>query len=404
MLKRRLSGQKHKQYIGDIRIAATLLGGSRALEEIVHRSYGYLIPLGLFKTTERQARDQSASVKERLERLMERGQVICEGEQYTLTPLGRDEVNKRLSQFTETGASIRGFLLPTNVSRVTLGVHLGLAALKLPAALLSGSVGLLNDAIDTLLDGLSSLLVYLGIRSDKERVINVVLVTLMLVTGFLTLYEAARRFFVPSKPEVDWFAFLAVILSALVCLALWAYQRYVGLRSGIMALITQSVDSRNHVIVAASVTTGLVASLLRFPLLDTLVGLGVALLILKSAIELAVETVRSLGKEQIDLSRFEFGIAATFQRFLQSQLRDWMLYLVDKQGIGTRAELVARASQALDLNQIPAVRAMELAKGQPQTAGLVEQSLAELFRRGWLSGEELLMVTDAGKKHLGQWI
>jgi hypothetical protein len=285
-----------------------------------------------------------------------------------------------------------------------LGVHLGLAAFKLPAALLSGSVGLLNDAIDTLLDGLSSLLVYLGIRSDKERVINVVLVTLMLVTGFLTLYEAARRFFVPSKPEVDWFAFLAVILSALVCLALWAYQRYVGLRSGIMALITQSVDSRNHVIVAASVTTGLVASLLRFPLLDTLVGLGVALLILKSAIELAVETVRSLGKEEIDLSRFEFGIAATFQRFLQSQLRDWMLYLVDKQGIGTRAELVARASQALDLNQIPAVRAMELAKGQPQAAGLVEQSLAELFRRGWLSGEELLMVTDAGKKHLGQWI
>lgn len=404
-MSKKLSGdQGHRQYVGDIRIAAALLDGPEVLEEIVHRSYSYLKPLGLFKMTERQARDHTAPVKERLENLMERGWIVREGERYALTSLAREEVNKRLSQLSETGALIRRFLLPPNASRVTLGVHLGLAALKLPAALLSGSVGLLNDAIDTLLDGLSSLLVYFGIRFEKERAANVVLVTLMLATGLMTLYEAGRRFFVPFEPDVDWFAFLAAALSALVCLALWAYQRNVGLRSGIMALITQSVDSRNHVIVAASVTAGLIASLLRFSLLDTLVGLGVALLILKSAIELAVETVRSLGEEEIDLSRFEFGIVAPFHRFRQSQLRDWMLYLVDKQGIGTRAELVARASQALDLNHIPAVRAMELARGNPIAAEFIEGSLAELFQRGWLTGEERLSVTDAGRKHLSQWV
>jgi hypothetical protein len=404
MSKQRSGDQKHRQYIGDIRVAATLLDSPRALDEIVHRSYGYLVPLGLFKRTERQVRDQTASVQHRLDDLVQRGWIVGAEGRYTLTPSGREEVNKRLAQLGETGASIRKFLLPTNVSRVTLGVHLGLAAIKLPAALLSGSVGLLNDAIDTLLDGFASLMVYLGIRFEKERAVNVVLVALMLATGLLTLYEAGRRFFVPLEPEVDRFAFLAAILSALVCLALYLYQRYVGLRSGIMALITQSVDSRNHVIVAASVTAGLVGSLLRFPLLDTLVGLGVAFLILKSAIELAVETVRSLGEEEIDLSRFEFGIAAPYHRFLQSQLRDWMLYLVDKQGVGTRAELVARASQALDFNQVPAVRVMELAQGGPQAVELIERSLAELFQRGWLTGEERLSVTDAGQKHLGQWI
>jgi len=404
-MSRQLSGdQRHRQYVRDLRVAATLLDGPKLLEEIVQRSCGYLKPLGLFKTTERQVRDQTASVKERLEDLVARGWIVREGERYTLTSLGREEVNRRLSQLSETGALVRKFLLPPNVSRVTLGVHLGLTVLKLPAALLSGSVGLLNDATDTLLDGLSSLLVYLGIRFEKERAANVVLVTLMLATGLLTLYEAGRRFFVSFEPEVDWFAFLAASLSALVCLALWAYQRYVGLRSGIMAFITQSVDSRNHVIVAASVTAGLLASLLHFSLLDTLVGLGVALLILKSAIELAVETLRSLGEEEMDISRFEFGIAAPYRRFLQSQLRDWMLYLVDKQGIGIRAELVARASHALDFNQIPAVQAMELAQGRPQAGEFVERSLAELFQRGWLTGEERLSLTDAGRKHLGRWI
>jgi hypothetical protein len=135
-----------------------------------------------------------------------------------------------------------------------------------------------------------------------------------------------------------------------------------------------------------------------------LVGLGVALLILKSAVELTIETIRSLGEEEIDLSRFDFGFAAPLHRFLQSQLRDWMLYLVDKQEIRTRTELIARASQALDFNQIPAVRVMELAQGESQASELVERSLAELFERGWLTGGERLSLTEAGKERLKKFI
>lgn len=48
------------------------------------------------------------------------------------------------------------------------------------------------------------------------------------------------------------------------------------LQNGLMAFIAESVDSRNHVIVALAVTAGLAASLLRFGLLDMLVGLAVA--------------------------------------------------------------------------------------------------------------------------------
>ena len=198
------------------------------------------------------------------------------------------------------------------------------------------------------------------------------------------------------------FTFLATFLSAVFCVGLWAYQRYVGLRSGHLALISQSVDSRNHVIVAASVTVGLVASLLRFPLLDTLVGLAVALLILKSAMGLVVETLRSMGEEGVDLSRYEFGLAGQYERFRQAQLRDWMLYLVEKQGVETRAELVAWARQALDFNRIPAVRAMGLAQQQPQAGEMIERSLGELFEHSWLTGEQRLGLTAQGREHLRQ--
>jgi len=70
---------------------------------------------------------------------------------------------------------------------------------------------------------------------------------------------------------VNWFTFLAATLRGLICPVLYVYRRFVGVRSGQAALITQSVDSRAHVIVAAGVTARLVASLLQFGLLDTLV-------------------------------------------------------------------------------------------------------------------------------------
>jgi len=334
-----------------------------------------------------------------LDKMMEMGWVVRQGERYALTPLGCEEADERLAGLRSFAGKARKLLHPQTVSQVGLLVHLGLAALKLPAGLLSGSVGLINDATDTLLDGLSSLLVYAGLRFDKERAVNVVLVLFMLGTGGLTCYQAVRRLFVPVDPVVDWFTFAAAIISALVCGMLWLYQRTVGLRSGSVALITQSVDSRNHVIVAVSVTAGLVAALLRFPLLDTLVGLAVAGLILQSAVELAIETVRSLGDEEVDLSRYKAGLAERYEQFRQAQLGDWMLYLVEKQGVLTRAELVARARQALDFSGNPALR--ELGLGQQLEAGeMTERTLAELLERGWLAGDGQLSVTGAGRERL----
>jgi protein-S-isoprenylcysteine O-methyltransferase Ste14 len=403
MMKISPAGQKHREYIANVKTAATLIDGPRTLEEVADRSSAYLRPLGLFQWTERRVANRVESVRERLDGLIRLGWISAEGGRYALTPQGCREVQERLSQLGGTGARIRAFLQPQTVSRITLAVHWGLAAVKLPAGLLSGSVALLNDGIDTLTDGIASLLVFFGIRFRKERPVNVLLVALMLVTGLLTLYEAVRRFFVFSDEAVSGFAFLAVILSAAFCLALWIYQRYVGLHSGLMVLITQSVDSRNHIVVALSVAAGLIASRLRFNLLDTLVGLGVALLILQSALELAVETVRSLGEEETNLSRFEFGFAAQYDRFRGSQLRDWMLYLVDRRGIQTRAELAARAREALDFGSVPAARAMGLIRGRDGDDALVEESLADLFRHGWLVGDKRLRVTDTGRKRLNGW-
>jgi hypothetical protein len=203
-----------REYGQSWEIAAALWDGPRALPEIVDHFTSYMRLLGFFRITqrmERRHRKMAQRVEESLEALVERGWVARQGERYALTPRGREEASKPLADMRRTHSRLRKLARPQTVSQVGLAVHWGLAALKLPAALLSGSMGLLNDASDTLLDGLSSVLVYLGLRFDRECAVNVVLILLMLGTGGFTFYEAVRLFFVPFEPQVDWFTFLAAL-------------------------------------------------------------------------------------------------------------------------------------------------------------------------------------------------
>jgi len=387
-------------------IAACLWDGPCTAAEIEHRLWGYLRFAGLMAIDARlTAADKKDHVTGRLggeiDHLVAKGWVERQGDRYALTDEGRRESSVMIQELRASRDRLLKLMRPETVSKATVFVHLGLAAIKLPAGLLSGSVGLTNDAVDTLLDGISSIVVYAGLRWDRERLSNVFLVVAMLMTGVYTLYQAVRRFWQPSDPNVDWFAFVAAGVSALVCGLLGLYQRFAGVKGGAMALVTQSIDSRNHVIVAATVVGGLLASVLEFPLLDTLVGLAVAALILKSAIELGVEVIRSAGEGDSDLSRYRPGLAKRFDRFRQGQLSEWMLYLVRRGDVSTQEELLAEARATMDYSTNPVLREVGVASaGQVDT--LVEDALQELIAKGWLrhGEEETIELTPEGAARL----
>jgi hypothetical protein len=287
------------------------------------------------------------------------------------------------------------------VSVVGVGVHFLLAALKLAAGVASGSMGLLSDGTDTLLDGLSSVLVYLGLKLDKERYVNAVLVLLMMGVGLSLTVEVIRRLLQPLQPEVDLLSFAAVFVSAVVCFGLGQYQRYVGARSGSLPLISQSIDSRNHVIVAVGVAAGLVAARLNFGLLDALVGLGVAILILKSACELGLEALKALRGEEVDYAKYEPGVVGKYKETKERQLRDWILYLVDRKGPIGRPELHRLAEEALDFEQVPLLRQLRMAEdGDPHDR--VEEAIAALLGGGLISGHDHISITNLGQREIRQ--
>ena len=415
--KRRHSRHDHGQ---SWMLAAALRDGPLTLEELedyyrtMGRRFSFLIDLKERKPPAAAGvgHQEDTQLRRNLVRnlgvVIQRGWATEEDGSYHITDEGREQAEVMLKDLEKGGRFFRKAVEPETTSAVTLIVHFVLAALKLPAALISGSVGLLNDSLDTLLDGVSSLFVFFGVRSGKERLVSYILLAFMTVTGAYTLYEAIVRLIKPEPLTVDLTAFVAVAVSALLCALLWVYQRFVGLKHGCIPLIAQSIDSRNHIIVAGGVALGLIAAIFKFNLLDQIVGIVVAVLIVKGAVELFLDLIRSAGDEDIDLSRYGFS---RFEKHRHRQTVRWFLYEVKNGHFVSKDDLLHRGIAATDFSKVSSLSAMGLDEQPDRELGL-KQAIDALFERKLVekrlvhhAGSEgndrgILQLTKAGENEL----
>lgn len=387
-------GRAHHEYGQAWMIAAALLRGPRTADEIREHLLKMIRRFGFVPELLERRRDTDAYWSRELKGLLERAWAVEQEGRYRLTETGRREAEIMMAEMRRNGELLSRATRPRSVSLATLAVHLLLGAVKLPAALLSGSVGLLNDALDTLLDALSSLVVFWGIRLRKENLANILLCGAMFVTGGVSAAAVIRGVTAVHTPRADPLAFIAVAVSALLCGLLWFYQRFSGLRHANLALIAQSVDSRNHVLVAVSVGAALVSARYRIAWLDLAVGAAVSLIILHGAVRLLFELVRGADEQTIS-ERYGFS---AYRRFRRNQLKGFLLYLVQRDRPESLADLRRTALEALDFEELDELAALGL-EAREEAPALVESILQELARAGELETEPL-GLSESGRRVL----
>jgi protein-S-isoprenylcysteine O-methyltransferase Ste14 len=342
-------------------------------------------------------KDLTGMVASSVEELEQREWIVEEEGRFRLTETGKEQALIMLEEIKKGGRFLDAATRPETVSKVTMIVHFILGAIKLPAALLSGSVGLLNDSLDTIMDGISSLFVFFGIKSGRERLVSFILLAFMTATGLFSLFEAVRHIVTPGPLQSDPLTFTAVAVSALLCAGLWFYQKFAGLKHNCVPLIAQSLDSRNHILVAGGVTAGLIASALHFPFIDHLVGILVAVLILKGAIELLIELIKSEGEEGIDLSKYGFK---RFEQHRQEQFIRWLLYEIERGEITSKESMKQEARVATDFSRVETFKALGIEQ-QTNRDEMIETVVEAVFTRG-LAREVPFELTEKGKEELQQ--
>ncbi|MBU1747766.1 MAG: cation diffusion facilitator family transporter [Chloroflexi bacterium] len=192
-----------------------------------------------------------------------------------------------------TYRAIRYVILVTVILVVTLVLNLLVAGAKLVTGLLSGSLSLTADGLDSLFDsainvvGLVSLFVAAQAADEGhpyghrkfETILALGVAGLLFVTSLEIVRSAIERLLHPQTPDVNEWGFVAVLFSIVAHTVVAAYEVRWGRQLQSDILVADATHTRADVFVSLAVLGGLVVTKLGFPIADTILAFGIALLI-----------------------------------------------------------------------------------------------------------------------------
>jgi len=359
----------------------------------------------------REKHEQQINVQLECESLIEQGILKLNREnKYELTEKGREEAEKSVKEIEKAAISVRDrFLSPTAAARNTVIADFFLAVMKLSAGFLSASVGLLADGADAAVDTVSASIVWAGIKFKKEFLGTLIIISMMFITAISVGYESATKIIdaitVTIPPISSPYLVIAVEGVALIAAAiLHFYQHYVGKSNGSLALISQSIDSKNHIYVAAVVIIGAIFSVFGVHFVDALIGAFTAARILTDGFELSKETLSSIKGEQTNFSKFETPLEKHWHLSKLETFRTWILYSIKEINLNTKEELINSLERTFKPKHTPIIGEFRFALGkgfdfEKEFDNLIKPLLEEKFivKKG-----KNFILTEDGKSRVSR--
>ena len=189
------------------------------------------------------------------------------------------------------------FSTRSGAARLSIAVIIGLVALKVVVAIMTGSISILAQAADSFLDLFAILVTLLAIvvaarpadeehpfgHGKVENIAAIIQALLIFTAGGLIIYSAVRRIIAGTTIELTEAGIGVMLVSVIVSIFLSRHLLKVSRITDSIALEASARNIAADVYSAAGVLAGLVA--IRFTglsILDPIIALAVALLILKA--------------------------------------------------------------------------------------------------------------------------
>lgn len=183
-----------------------------------------------------------------------------------------------------------------------------LFALKLVGGLLSGSIALISDALNSLNDIAASIATFICVRiSDKqadeghpfghsraEPIAGLIIAVLAGILGFEVIREAGERLYEGTKAQVQ---AVTLLVPVITMVTKWFMSRYfsrVGKLVNSPALKATAVDSLMDVVIAVAALIGLGGALLGYPWLDPVAGFVISIWIIYTGYRIGMENIAYL--------------------------------------------------------------------------------------------------------------
>ena len=239
-----------------------------------------------------------------------KGFIEHQQDQLMLTKAGLYEAEKTEKQFQKAAGWVNKNLLSAEgATKNTVIIDAILAFFKLLTGFITGSVGLIADGTDAALDTVTAGVVFWSVKKKRELIGSFVIIAMMFATavglGFDSVSGIVDAILGESETIVR--PLLVIIVEGVAlgfAYLLMLYQRFVGKKSRNLALISQSVDSKNHIFVAIAVIAGALLSVFNIHFVDAAIGAYIAIKIFIDSISLLKETFNSMQGEEVDFDKF----------------------------------------------------------------------------------------------------
>jgi cation diffusion facilitator family transporter len=331
-----------------------------------------------------------------------------EDNEYELTEKGKYKAED-FKRDLEKGASVFESQIqsPEAASRNTFIVNVFLTIIKLTTGFLSGSIGLLADGADACIDTVSAATVWLGMRIKKELLGVAIIIVMMFGTGISVGIESVSKtvliFSGVIKPITHPLLVILVEIVAMIFAAvLTFYQRYVGKNHGSFTLISQSIDSKNHIFVAGAVILGTILSVSGLHFVDALIGVYISYRILKDAFGLTKEAFATVKGEEVNLDKYKYLFEEQWHLSKLETFRLWILYTIKENGLKIREKIIKNLKETFDPEYMPVISEFKFSLGRGFDFSEKFSSLIEpILEKGLIvENQGVFSLTKEGERYL----
>ena len=198
-------------------------------------------------------------------------------------------------------------------TRASVAVASILIITKAIAWWLSGSISMLAGLTDSLLDGVTSFLNLLAVHyalrpadddhryghGKAESLAGMAQAVFIAVSAVLIAVQAFDRLKHPEPVGAPWISIGVIVFSLVMTVGLLILQHRVVKATGSNAVRADSLHYRSDLMLNGSILVALVLAAVGFPQLDAWFGLGIAVYILWSALQIARESFSVLMDQEL---------------------------------------------------------------------------------------------------------
>ncbi|MCE5213328.1 MAG: cation transporter [Methanobacterium sp.] len=349
-----------------------------------------------------------------IDKLTEMGWVkLNSQEKYELTEEGSKKALKLEEDMLKEAKSLDSELNPSATAKNTTFLDAFLALLKLGAGLISGSMGLIADGTDATMDTVEAVLVWLGIKYHRENLSTFLVIFGLFIASISVGYDSITHILasLAGNAEPITLPYLVIAVEMIAILAavfLFYYQRFVGKISNSLTLISQSVDSKNHIYIGFSVILGAIFAINGIYFVDAVIGLVVAAGIFIDAVDLLREAISARkGGEEDYSDKYKLPLEACWEENKLMAFRNWILYILWGESPKKRGEILKSLHEAFHPdNYIPVLSELKATCIRIYDFENKFDILIKPLKEHELIIEELeqFHLTEKGGKHLEHFI